>query len=153
RLWASGAAPRQIANDLGIPLEFVRQQMLDGLLLPDATSSESVLHPPSPDQAAAACSEDRAANVIAGPGTGKTSTLIHRVRYLVEEKGVDPGQFLVLTFTNKAALELVERLRRVGLQKAADIWAGTFHAFVLEFLRKYHQHFGLEPNLAVADRM
>lgn len=152
-LASSGAGPCKVAKDLGIPLEFARQQMLDALLLPDAESVTGALNPPSPDQLAAARAEERAANVVAGPGTGKTSTLIHRVKYLVEEKNVDPSQILVLTFTNKAAFELVERLRSAGIEGAADIWAGTFHAFGLEFLRKFHHRFNLEPDLRVADRL
>lgn len=149
----AGKSPADAATDLGIPLEFVRQQMLDGLLLPDSKETTSPLSKPSPDQLAAARAEERAANVVAGPGTGKTTTLIHRVKYLVEEKRVHPSQILVLTFTNKAALELVERLRNAGITDASDIWAGTFHSFGLEFLRKYHQHFGLDSDLHVTDSM
>jgi superfamily I DNA/RNA helicase len=147
----SGKGPKEIARHLGIPLEFARQQMLDALLLPESTSIPISLKPPSPDQLAAARAEERAANVVAGPGTGKTTTLIHRVKYLVEEKNTHPSQILVLTFTNKAAFELIERLRSAGINDAAEIWAGTFHAFGLEFLRKYHQHFELEADLNVAD--
>lgn len=153
RLANKGKGPDNVAKQLGIPLEFARQQMLDALLLPDAESSVSELKPPSPDQLAAARAEERAANVVAGPGTGKTSTLIHRVKYLVEEKKVDPSKILVLTFTNKAAFELVERLRGAGIDRAADVWAGTFHAFGLEFLRKFHQFFKLDSDLHVADRL
>ncbi|AQT61471.1 UvrD-helicase domain-containing protein [Cellvibrio sp. PSBB023] len=149
----AGLGPTEIAENLGIPLEFVRQQLLDALLLPDTISSTSRLHDPSSDQVNAARTEARAANVVAGPGTGKTTTLIHRVKYLVEEKRVHPNQILVLTFTNKAAFELVERLRNVGINAASEIWAGTFHSFGLEFLRKYHQYFGLEAELHVSDLM
>ncbi|MBW8077120.1 MAG: AAA family ATPase, partial [Gallionella sp.] len=102
-----GKGPEEVSKELGIPLEFARQQMLDALLLPDVEPSVSALKPPSADQLAAARAEERAANVVAGPGTGKTSTLIHRVKYLIEEKKVDPSKILVLTFTNKAAFELV----------------------------------------------
>ena len=149
----SGKGPEKVSKELGIPLEFARQQMLDALLLPDAESSATTLKTPSPDQLAAAQASERAANVVAGPGTGKTTTLIHRVKYLVEEKKVDPSQILVLTFTNKAAFELVERLRGAGIDRAADVWAGTFHAFGLEFLRKFHQRFKLDSDLKVADRL
>lgn len=148
-----GKGPADVATELGMPLEFVRQQMLDGLLLPDSTETTGPLSTPSPDQVAAARAEERAANVVAGPGTGKTTTLIHRVKYLVEEKHVHPSQILVLTFTNKAALELVERLRSAGIADASEIWAGTFHSFGLEFLRKYHQHFELDSDLHVSDLM
>ncbi|MFC6523020.1 UvrD-helicase domain-containing protein [Undibacterium arcticum] len=138
-LAVAGKGSTEIAKLLGVPREFVRQQMLDALLLPEATATSISLSPPSPDQLAAAMAEERAANVVAGPGTGKTTTLIHRVKYLVEVKKVHPSQIIVLTFTNKAAFELVERLRSAGINDAAEIWAGTFHAFGLEFLRKYHQ--------------
>lgn len=142
---------RATASTLSIPLEFARQQMLDAVLLPEGDEGFKELKPPSPDQQAAAQAPERRAHVIAGPGTGKTSTLIHRVKWLVEEKAVHPGHILVLTFTNKAALELIERLRGAGVENASDIWAGTFHAFGLEFLRKYHQHFGLTQDVHVGD--
>ncbi|KGG96024.1 UvrD-helicase domain-containing protein [Comamonas thiooxydans] len=153
QLALGGDGPCKVASKLGIPVEFVRQQMLDALLLPNAEVSDGQLHPPSPDQLAAAQAQERAANVVAGPGTGKTSTLIHRVKHLIEVEMVDPSAILVLTFTNKAAFELVERLRSTGIDRAADVWAGTFHAFGLEFLRKFHQRFNLESDLRVADRM
>ncbi|WP_063899749.1 ATP-dependent helicase [Burkholderia ubonensis] len=151
QLSSAGKGPREVARELGVPLEFVRQQMLDALLLPKSNSSTSSLSLPSPDQLAAAKAPERAANVVAGPGTGKTTTLVHRVKHLIDDKKVDPSQILVLTFTNKAAIELVERLRSAGIDAAADVWAGTFHAFGLEFLRKYHQRFGLEADLRIAD--
>lgn len=153
KLALGGMGAYAVANELGIPLEFVRQQMLDGLLLPELGGAEAPLKPASTDQEKAARAAEQFANVVAGPGTGKTSTLIHRLRYLVQDKGVAPNELLVLTFTNKAALELVERLRSAGIANAADIWAGTFHAFGLEFLRKYHQRFGLDADLNVADKM
>lgn len=153
-LFISGHGARKIAKELGIPLRIVRQQMLDAVLLPDALpESQKGLHDPSPDQEEAAKAEERFVNVVAGPGTGKTSTLIHRVKYLIEEQGVDPSHILVLTFTNKAAFELVERLRAAGINRAADVWAGTFHAFGLEFLRKYHDAFGLDNDIVVADKL
>lgn len=154
KLALGGKGAYVIATALGIPLEFVRQQMLDGLLLPpEASEAEAILKPASSDQRKAATAKEQFANVVAGPGTGKTSTLIHRIKYLVEEEGVGPSEILALTFTNKAALELVERLRSAGIANAANIWAGTFHAFGLEFLRKYHQRFGLDADLNVADKL
>ncbi|MEM5329563.1 ATP-dependent helicase [Paraburkholderia sp. JHI2823] len=153
-LWRQGKGPREIAHALVLPLELVRQQMLDGVLLPKAASVvPRDLPVPSEDQKVAAEARERFVNVVAGPGTGKTTTLVHRVKYLIEQQNVDPSRILVLTFTNKAAFELVERLRVAGIQRAADIWAGTFHAFGLEFLRKYHQHFGLDQDVLVADRL
>jgi superfamily I DNA/RNA helicase len=149
----AGQGPRAIADATGIPLEFVRQQMLDALLLPEGSQPPHLPHVPSPDQFAAASCAEQAANVVAGPGTGKTTTLILRVKHLIEQRGVHPSRILVVTFTNKAAFELVERLRNSGTTSAAEVWAGTFHAFGLEFLRKYHQRFGLEADLHVSDQL
>lgn len=154
-LFEGGLGPRQVARDLGIHHEVVRQQMLDAVMLPamPAPLVEAKKFKPSPDQRDAARAKERCANVVAGPGAGKTATLIDRVRHLIEDRGVDPARILVLTFTNKAAFELVDRLRAAGIARAADVWAGTFHAFGLEFLRKYHQHFGLKPDIRVADKL
>ena len=154
KLWQQGKGAREIARVLVLPLELVRLQVLDGVMLPRvAPVAPRELPAPSPDQKSAAEAAERFVNVVAGPGTGKTTTLVHRVKFLIEKQNVDPSRILVLTFTNKAAFELVERLRIAGIQRAADIWAGTFHAFGLEFLRKYHQHFGLDQDVLVADRL
>lgn len=153
-LMKGGMSPIEAARSLGIPLEIARLQFLDAALLPPPVPARlNVLHSPSPDQSTAAKAPERFANVVAGPGTGKTSTLIHRIKFLVEEKNVNPKNILVLTFTNKAAFELVERLRIAGIPEASQIWAGTFHAFGLEFLRKYYQKFSLPQEVFVADRL
>ncbi|NIE66845.1 ATP-dependent helicase [Burkholderia sp. Ax-1719] len=153
-IWKAGKSAHQIAKTYVLPLEIVRVQLLDGVLLPPYTPPPAKPLPaPSEDQRKAAEAKERFVNVVAGPGTGKTTTLVHRVKYLIEDLSVDPSRILVLTFTNKAAFELVERLRNAGISRAADIWAGTFHAFGLEFLRKYHQHFDLNADVLVADRL
>lgn len=154
KLYDSGMGPRRVADDYGIHLEVARQQMLDAALLPDVSvaTPPKVNHPQSDDQQAASEATEQYGNVVAGPGSGKTSTLVHRVQHLIE-RGVDPSHILVLTFTNKAAFELVERLRDAGIARAADVWAGTFHAFGLEFLRKYYQYFKLESDIVVADKL
>ena len=155
KLFAAGVGPARVALDYGIDLEVARQQMLDAVLLPDVATpvAKYVRHTPTADQKDAAEASERFANVVAGPGSGKTLTLVERVRYLIETKKVLPSQILVLTFTNKAALELVERLRVGGIAHASDVWAGTFHAFGLEFLRKYHHRFELDADVVVADRL
>lgn len=154
KLFDAGVGPQKVADDYGIHLEVARQQMLDAALLPDVDVPlpPKVQHPPSEDQRDAATAKEQYANVVAGPGSGKTSTLVHRVQHLIRG-GVDPAHILVLTFTNKAAFELVERLRDAGIDRAADVWAGTFHAFGLEFLRKYYQFFGLDQDIVVADKL
>ena len=88
--------------------------------------------------------------IEAGPGTGKTRTLIARIEWLLEQ-GVDPTSILVLTFSNKAAEELRERVAASSPDAAPAIWAGTFHAFGLEILRRFGDRLGLDPHLRVAD--
>lgn len=155
KLYEAGVGPRKVAIDYGIHLEIVRQQMLDAVMLPPfAAPTETKAQPsPSSDQLSAIKASERFVNVVAGPGSGKTTTLVHRVQYLIEEQDVDPSHILVLTFTNKAAFELIERLRDAGIAQASDVRAGTFHAFGLEFLRKYHQRFDLDSDVIVADRL
>lgn len=155
KLYLAGVGPRKVATDYGIHLEVVRQQMLDAVMLPPVSvpTDSKVSVTPSLDQFEAIKAAERFVNVVAGPGSGKTFTLVNRVRYLIEDRGVDPNHILVLTFTNKAAFELIERLRDAGIARPADVWAGTFHAFGLEFLRKYHQCFDLESDLIVADKL
>ncbi len=154
QLFLAGAGPRAIAGQLEIPLEVARQQVLDAVLLPTyAPKPPGPLPIPSPDQQAAINATEKHVHVVAGPGTGKTTTLVHRVKKLVEVDGVDPRRVLVLTFSNKAAAELVDRLQRAGVKGASEIWAGTFHAFGLEFLRKYYQHFGVAQDVSVADKL
>lgn len=153
-MFVSGKGPRQIAKELGLPLEVARQQILDSVLLPPYfPKAPTPLPPPSPDQIAAINATEKHVHVVAGPGTGKTTTLIQRVKKLIELDHVEPRKILVLTFTNKAAAELVDRLQRAGVKGASEIWAGTFHAFGLEFQRKYYQHFGVAPDVAVSDKI
>ena len=153
-LFIAGHGPRAIAKELEIPLEVARQQVLDAVLLPPyVPKPPGPLPTPSPDQQKAIDATEKHVHVVAGPGTGKTTTLVHRVKKLIEVDGVDPRKILVLTFSNKAAAELVDRLQRAGVKRASEIWAGTFHAFGLEFLRKYYQHFGVDQAVAVADKL
>jgi Zn-dependent peptidase ImmA (M78 family) len=154
RLFLEGQSPKKIAKSLAIPLEVARQQVLDAVLLPAyVPPPPAPLPDPSQDQQSAIDAPEKHVHVVAGPGTGKTTTLIHRVKKLIEADGVDPRKILVLTFTNKAAAELVDRLQRAKVAGASEIWAGTFHAFGLEFIRKYYQHFGVTQDVAVADRI
>jgi superfamily I DNA/RNA helicase/Zn-dependent peptidase ImmA (M78 family) len=154
-LFLSGKTATQLTQELNLPLELVRQQLLDGLLLPEpATPNEEQFQPITPtlEQVAAATSSVATSLVVAGPGTGKTATLLMRVQHLLA-KGAKPEELLLLTFSNRAARELVDRLQQLGVPNAHDIWVGTFHAFGLEFLRKNHAHFGLQPRFGVADKM
>lgn len=147
-----GKSASTIASELDLPQELVRQQMLDALLLPPPKQDSDVDKELEvvTEQQKAAKSTARVSLVMAGPGTGKTATLTQRVQHLIQS-GIKPEQILVLTFTNKAARELVDRLKGSSSVSAQMPWAGTFHAFGLEFLRRYHQDFGLKPDFQVLD--
>jgi superfamily I DNA/RNA helicase len=154
-LYRGGKTAKVIARALDLPLELVRQQLLDALLLPHQLHAEEefdTVTKPTEEQLNAACSEECVSLVVAGPGTGKTTTLLLRVQHLLAH-GTKPSEMLVLTFSNRAARELVDRLQLLGIEDVQDIWVGTFHTFGLEFLRKNYQHFGLKPGFGVADKL
>ncbi|MBL0212266.1 MAG: ATP-dependent helicase, partial [Myxococcales bacterium] len=88
--------------------------------------------------------------IIAGAGTGKTTTLAHRIAKLVID-GADPRRILLLTFSRRAAQEMIRRAQRVG--RAIDLpWAGTFHAVGSRLLRLHAHGLGLDPSFTVMDR-
>src|SRR3989344_2818986 len=74
--------------------------------------------------------------ILAGAGSGKTRALTYRAAYLIKEKGLDPTRILLVTFTNKAAKEMKDRVRKlIGKETALLPWMGTFHAFCARILR------------------
>jgi len=94
--------------------------------------------------------------VIAGAGSGKTKTLAHRVAHLVVT-GVDPNRILLLTFTRRAAEEMIRRVKRItaqalSVQQLALPWSGTFHAIGARLLREYANQIGLKPSFTILDR-
>ncbi|MBR4068572.1 MAG: UvrD-helicase domain-containing protein [Clostridia bacterium] len=120
-------------------------------LAPSAPAAPAILpDEPAPRQAelneqqsAAVHSQARTTAVIAGPGTGKTKTLIARILYLLQEKGVSPKEITAVTFTRQAARELKERLENaVGKKALKGITVGTFHSVALSYL----------PKRSIADR-
>lgn len=88
--------------------------------------------------------------VIAGPGSGKTRVLTYRIAHLIE-KGAAPWEILALTFTNKSAREMKERIAKVVGSKATDIWAGTFHSLFARILRVEAKHIGYPTNFTIYD--
>ena len=151
-----GCSSADIATRLGVPLQVVQQQLLDALLLPEDSSTESFAVPaealvPDSTQIAAAEHRNGAFQLQAGPGTGKTRTLVRRIESLLAE-GVDPVSILVLTFSNKAANELSERLAASNPTAAAAMWIGTFHAFGLDIVRRFHDKLGLPSDPRLVDR-
>ncbi len=89
--------------------------------------------------------------VIAGAGTGKTRTLVYRVARLVES-GVDPAQILLLTFTRKAAEEMLRRASTLLDGRCEHVSGGTFHSFANTVLRRHGKAIGLEPSFTILDR-
>lgn len=89
--------------------------------------------------------------ILAGAGSGKTRVLTHRIAYLIQEKGVMPYSILALTFTNKAANEMKERIGRLVENAVEDIWAGTFHSICVRILRREIEKVGYEKNFIIYD--
>ncbi len=90
--------------------------------------------------------------VIAGAGSGKTRVLTYKVAHLMEQ-GLEPWRILALTFTNKAAREMRERIgKRVGEHRARYLWMGTFHSMFLRILRTEAEHIGFPPNFTIYDQ-
>ncbi|MDX8394521.1 MAG: UvrD-helicase domain-containing protein [Mariprofundales bacterium] len=90
----------------------------------------------SPSQKKAAYSSASASLILAGAGSGKTRTLIHRIAWLIAERGISASRIIAVTFTNKAAFELKERLLELIGDEASLIWTGTFHSVSLRLLRR-----------------
>ncbi len=140
-----GLSAKQIAERLGAPYDMVAVQLFDVLLLPEVelTSPKPPLPKPlNPEQKEAATYDDGALLLRAGPGTGKTQTLVGRLEHL-RDKGIDPASILVLTFSNKAAGELTERALSLWSEAAGAIWIGTFHSFGLDLVRRFHDRLDL----------
>lgn len=89
--------------------------------------------------------------VLAGAGTGKTKVLVSRIAHIIFAEYALPEQILALTFTNKAANEMKERVNRLVTVDAAKMWLGTFHSIGLRILRMYHSFCDLRDNFAIAD--
>jgi len=89
--------------------------------------------------------------VLAGAGSGKTRVLTHRIAYLVGEMGVSPWNILAITFTNKAAREMKERLEKLIGAPANDLWVGTFHACCVRILRREIERLGYDRSFVIYD--
>ena len=148
-----GMSAGAIADKLGAPFGAVAQQLLDALLLPPISPPS----PSRPDEPLTSRQRDAADHrgapylLEAGPGTGKTKTLVARVARLVAD-GEDPRAIVVLTYSNKAAGELADRIGAQHPEAAAAMWIGTFHAFGLNLIRRFHREMGYVSEPGLIDR-
>lgn len=162
----AGRSAAEIAAEAGVPDSLVFHQMTRALLGPELTepagaarqektsSGEYELDESQARAARAGWREpERPVLVNAGPGTGKTRALVGRVIHLLKDRSVPASNILALTYSNKAAEEMYARVKAVASQDATQIMMGTFHAFGLELVRKYHKRLGLKPKPEIIDPM
>ncbi|MCW6682121.1 DNA helicase PcrA [Aerococcaceae bacterium NML160702] len=90
--------------------------------------------------------------IAAGAGSGKTRVLTHRIAYLIEERQVNPWNILAITFTNKAAAEMKERVAQLVGEEASSIWVSTFHAMCARILRREAEWVGYDTNFTIIDQ-
>lgn len=89
--------------------------------------------------------------IMAGAGSGKTRVLTHRIAYLIDEKDVSPHNILAITFTNKAAREMKERVQKLVGRAGQHMWVSTFHSMCVRILRRDADRIGYNPNFTIFD--
>lgn len=117
-------------------MQYLSQKLLDGL---------------NPMQQEAVRKTDGPLLIMAGAGSGKTRVLTHRIAYLMAEKEVPPWNILAITFTNKAAREMKERISKIVGSVADEIWISTFHSMCVRILRRDIDRIGINRNFSILD--
>lgn len=158
RLWRSDPQmnTQKLAETLGAPVFVIRAQLAEALYQfvfgANASGRKFKEFECNPKQEEAATFIGYPVLIDAGPGTGKTATLIRRIEFLKEEYDAQPGDFLVLTFSNEAAIELEERVEaKFGESFAAEMKISTFHGLGLTILQHHGQFQNLDANARVLD--
>lgn len=105
----------------------------------------------NPEQQAAVCHYEGPLLILAGAGSGKTRVLTHRIAWLMEEKGVKPWNIMAITFTNKAAGEMRERVEKMLPEGVGSVWVATFHSTCVRILRRYIERIGFSNNFTIYD--
>ncbi len=120
----------------------------------NSLSEEDILSQLNPQQREAVLATEGPVLVIAGAGSGKTRVLTHRVAYLVGVMGVSPENILAVTFTNKAADEMKERVKLLlrGVSDLSGLWMGTFHSMCVRLMRPFAERIGYKSNFTIYDR-
>ncbi|MEO9140502.1 MAG: DNA helicase PcrA [Jatrophihabitans sp.] len=116
-----------------------------------SAKSEQLLEGLNPQQRAAVVHEGGPLLIVAGAGSGKTRVLTQRVAYLMSERGATPGQILAITFTNKAAGEMKQRVAALVGNRARAMWVSTFHSMCVRLLRAEHTHLELKSSFSIYD--
>jgi len=117
-------------------MQFLKDRLLAGL---------------NPEQQEAVRTTDGPLLIMAGAGSGKTRVLTHRVAYLMVEKGVNPYNILAITFTNKAAREMKDRIGKIMGGAAEEVWISTFHSMCVRILRRDIDRIGINRNFTILD--
>jgi DNA helicase II / ATP-dependent DNA helicase PcrA len=113
--------------------------------------TEKLLNGLNPQQQKAVKTTDGPLLIMAGAGSGKTRVLTHRIAYLMVEKGVNPYNILAITFTNKAAREMKDRIQHLMGGAAEEIWISTFHSMCVRILRRDIDRIGFSRNFTILD--
>ncbi|HEX6326792.1 MAG TPA: DNA helicase PcrA [Jiangellaceae bacterium] len=116
------------------------------------TDPETILEGLNPPQREAVTHTGSPLLIVAGAGSGKTRVLTRRIAYLLAERGVHPGSILAITFTNKAAGEMKERVARLVGKRANIMWVSTFHSACVRILRKEAKRFGFTSSFSIYDQ-
>jgi DNA helicase-2/ATP-dependent DNA helicase PcrA len=147
--------PESIAKELGLPVSLVMNQMVRAVLLPPIGPAPeiapSIVHDLDDSQQAAVMWDGGPLLVEAGPGTGKTRTLVRRIQRQLDEHAT-PASFLALTFSRKASEEMRERIATMNPDASIEMWVGTFHQFGLELVTKWPLRFGRTVNVRTLDQ-
>lgn len=114
-------------------------------------SQEDLVAGLNPQQKAAVIYRGPALLVVAGAGSGKTRVLTHRIAHLIGSHDAWPSQILAITFTNKAAQEMRERVEQILLEEASGMWISTFHSACVRILRNEAEHFGYPQSFSIYD--
>ena len=117
-------------------MQFLTDRLLEGL---------------NPEQKEAVKTTDGPLLIMAGAGSGKTRVLTHRVAYLMVEKGVNPYNILAITFTNKAAREMKDRIGNIMGGASEEVWISTFHSMCVRILRRDIDRLGYSRNFTILD--
>ncbi|EGP4801585.1 DNA helicase PcrA [Enterococcus faecium] len=115
------------------------------------SSKAELLNGMNPRQKEAVLQTDGPLLLMAGAGSGKTRVLTHRIAYLIEEKEVNPWNILAITFTNKAAKEMKERVNAILASGGEDVWVSTFHSMCVRILRRDVDFIGYNRNFTIID--